>query len=115
MGSLEASTLDILWKSEHALTVREVASRLNKERPEPLAYTTVLTVLSRMARKGVVVRQRAGRAFSYTPAAPNQAAIDVQRLLAKHGDSAIASFLEHAELDKDLAARLRRIVEGDSG
>lgn len=56
--------LETLWTSgEEPLTVREVHERLARERD--LAYTTVMTVLDRMARKGLVEQHREGRAYRY--------------------------------------------------
>ncbi|MBL7490406.1 BlaI/MecI/CopY family transcriptional regulator [Frankia sp. AgB1.9] len=66
LGDLERSVMDVLWDSVGWLTAREVAARLHHERD--LAYTTVLTVLERLERKGFVQRQRAARAHRYKAA-----------------------------------------------
>lgn len=70
LGDLERAVLDVLWGPEAAprdaaetLSVREVVDALNAERD--LAYTTVMTVLDRMAKKGLLVKQRDGRAHRY--------------------------------------------------
>ena len=57
--------MDVLWSSEddHWLTVREVHGSLAAHRD--LAYTTVMTVLDRLARKGLVRQQRDGQAYRY--------------------------------------------------
>ena len=62
LPDLELSCLKILWEAGD-LTVREVRERLQALRP--LAYTTVMTVLDRLARKGVVTRRKVGRAHLY--------------------------------------------------
>ncbi len=54
--------MKILWEAGD-LTVRGVRDRLYLRRP--LAYTTVMTVLDRLARKGVVSRRKVGRAHLY--------------------------------------------------
>lgn len=64
-GELEAVLMDHLWSAEEALTVREVRERLDRQ--PPLAYTTVMTVLDNLHRKGFLSRERAGRAFRYWP------------------------------------------------
>ena len=61
---LELECLKVLWTLGEA-KVREVREQLAPARP--LAYTTVLTVLDRLARKGIVSRRKAGRCFLYTP------------------------------------------------
>lgn len=58
--------MDHLWTLDHAATVREVHDALAASRE--LAYTTVMTVLDRLARKGMVEQQRSGRAYLYRPA-----------------------------------------------
>ncbi|MFE5036094.1 BlaI/MecI/CopY family transcriptional regulator [Streptomyces sp. NPDC056683] len=62
-GELESGVLAALWAASEPLTARRVQERL----PGDLAYTTVLTILSRLHDKGMLVRQRAGRGYAYAP------------------------------------------------
>lgn len=62
LGELERAVMDVLWTSGQPLTARGVAERLPDR---DLAPTTMLTVLSRLERKGVVRRSRDGRAHTY--------------------------------------------------
>lgn len=62
---LELACLTILWKRGEA-DVGEVREALRATRP--LAYTTVMTVLERLSRKGMVTRKKSGRSFRYAPA-----------------------------------------------
>ncbi|MCM3883480.1 BlaI/MecI/CopY family transcriptional regulator [Frankia sp. R82] len=73
LGDLERSVMDVLWSSDGWLTAREVAARLDHERD--LAYTTVLTVLERLERKGFVRRQRAARAHRYAAVDSREAVV----------------------------------------
>ncbi|MCK9875533.1 BlaI/MecI/CopY family transcriptional regulator [Frankia sp. Ag45/Mut15] len=73
LGDLERSVMDVLWSSDGWLTAREVAARLDHERD--LAYTTVLTVLERLERKGFVRRQRAARAHRYAATDSREAVV----------------------------------------
>lgn len=57
--------MERLWAADQPLSVREVHSALGSERE--LAYTTVMTVLDRLAKKQVVSRERDGRAWIYRP------------------------------------------------
>lgn len=57
--------MERLWAAGQPLSVREVHSALGSERE--LAYTTVMTVLDRLAKKHVVTRERDGRAWIYRP------------------------------------------------
>ena len=63
MGSLEAEVLDVLWRSGEAMTPSQVLDELGTG----LAYTTVMTILSRLHKKGLVDRSRVGRAYAYLP------------------------------------------------
>jgi len=65
-GELEARIMRILWGRDRGATVREVHDELNLE--GPLAYTTVMTVMDRLRRKGILQRRGRGRAFEYLPA-----------------------------------------------
>jgi predicted transcriptional regulator len=66
LGDLEEAVMDVLWASTAPLVVRAVHEELNHGRP--LAYTTVMTVLDRLAKKGIVRRSLSGRAWLYQPA-----------------------------------------------
>lgn len=69
MGELETAVMTVLWSADGALTVREVVHRLTDRDP---AYTTVMTVLDRLAKKEMVSRERDGRAWRYAPAATRE-------------------------------------------
>jgi predicted transcriptional regulator len=62
LGPLEAKVLDHLWERREPLPVREVKSAF-----PALAYTTIMTTLDRLYRKGLLSRRRRGRAFCYEP------------------------------------------------
>ena len=70
LGELERDVMDRLWSAGTALTVREVHEQLAEHRK--IAYTTVMTVLDRLAKKHVVRQEREGRAFRYSPAATRE-------------------------------------------
>ncbi len=60
LGALEAEVTDALWSGEAALSVRQVLDSLNADRTTQLAYTTVMTVLTRLVDKGVLEREQVG-------------------------------------------------------
>ncbi|HEY2794662.1 MAG TPA: BlaI/MecI/CopY family transcriptional regulator [Micromonosporaceae bacterium] len=64
-GALERAVLETLWSSPDALTAKDVVTALSER---DLAVTTVLTVLDRLGRKGLVSRERDGRAHRYRAA-----------------------------------------------
>lgn len=63
LGSLEAAIMEVLWRRSGWLTAPEVHEHLAADRD--LAYTTVSTVLIRLWNKGLLERQREGRAQAY--------------------------------------------------
>ena len=74
LGDLERAVIEHLWATPHTgagVTVREVHDAVGVDRG--LAYTTLMTVLDRMTKKGLVSRQRDGRAWRYTAASSREA------------------------------------------
>ena len=63
-GPLENRVLEALWARESAASVRD----LQPQFPQ-VAYTTLMTTLDRLYRKGALMRHKAGRAFYYQPVA----------------------------------------------
>lgn len=122
MGELEQAVLEALWDldasrrgadtpDEHGASGREVHERLVGR---DLAYTTVMTVLDRLVRKDLVLRQRDGRAFRYAPRltrAAMTAELMHEALEGTRGDreQALVSFVGEASAE-DLAA-LRRALD----
>ena len=83
--------MDTLWTHGPQLTVRYVMDRM--EGTKELAYTTIMTVLDRLAKKGLAQRTRDGRAWRYTAASTREA-------LAA---TALRSTLENVQADRRLA------------
>ena len=65
LGELERAVMDHLWSAREPQTVRQVHEALSAHRD--LAYTTVMTVLQRLAKKNLVVQHRDDRAHRYAP------------------------------------------------
>jgi predicted transcriptional regulator len=95
LGDLEREVMTQLWASTGPLTVRQVHERLNRDRD--LAYTTVMTVLDRLAKKGVVNREKADRAYLYAAAQTREemtAAVMLDALTTSGDrDAALAHFV----------------------
>lgn len=71
LGDLERAVMDLLWEHQEAITANMLRDLLSQRTSEdnvesrPLAVTTVLTVLSRLEKKGLVGRERASRPHRY--------------------------------------------------
>ncbi|MFF2407598.1 BlaI/MecI/CopY family transcriptional regulator [Streptomyces sp. NPDC058092] len=111
LGALEREVMRVCWDERHPVTVRRVLSRLNLDRAQPLAYTTAMTVMARLAEKGVLSRARQGRGYVYAPTVLDEAALAVREVLRTHGDAAVAHFAAEAALDPGLRERLRRLLD----
>ena len=105
-GELEAVIMDRLWEWERPVLVREMVDALHDDRA--LAYTTVMTVMENLYRKGWLRRERDGRAWRYEPVLTRQAytARLMHEALAVSDDRAgvLARFV--AEIDPADAAAL---------
>lgn len=89
-GTLESAVLAILWKAGRPLSPAEVREHLTAQGESrgqdpgdaaELAYTTVVTILTRLAEKGALTRARDGRAYRYAPVA-DEAGLAARRLTA---------------------------------
>lgn len=110
LGPLETEIMQVLWQSDTALRVREVLDRLNDARQPPLAYTTVMTVMARLAEKGVLRREPAGRGYRYQAAVRDEAAVAVHGVMRDFGEAALAQFVDQARADPKLLRRLQRLL-----
>lgn len=84
-GSLEASVLQLLWAQDAAQTGRQVRDALAED-GDPLASTTVLTVLARLEKKGLVEREPATKAYRATAADPAETADSMTEVLGRSSD-----------------------------
>lgn len=120
LGELEAQIMNIAWEGGGTV-VRDVVTRLNEGRPRPLAYTTVMTIMTRLVDKGLLERRLVGKAHYYTPAQTREQFLRkssgevIRALVADFGDVAIAQFIEEIErLDPDRIERLRRLARSET-
>jgi predicted transcriptional regulator len=113
LGPLEAEVMRAVWRTKSPLSVRDVLVSLNRERRDPLAYTTVMTVMSRLAEKEILRRKAEGRAYVYEAAVTDAAAIAVRSIVRDFGESAVAQFVDEARADPKLLRRLERLLRRD--
>lgn len=101
--------MDVVWRMRVA-TVRDVVTALSADGES--AYTTVMTIMTRLTQKGLLKRKSDRRAYVYTPAIEKDAYIEaisrgrVRGLIEQFGDVAVAQFAEELErMDPDRARR----------
>jgi len=112
-GELEARVMDVLWARGEWMTPRDAQRAVSTAR-RPLAYTTVMTILVRLWRKGMLEREPRGRAFVYRPIAGRDewTAERMHDLLDHAGDSSSALTHFARSMDAREAAQLRRALDG---
>ena len=112
-GELERAVNEVLWDAESPCSVRDVQERLADPN---LAYTTVMTVLDRLARKGLLRRERVGRAWYYSAMLSREAYVARVMLDALDGaadrDAALVHFAQGVSAEE---ARLLRESLSDGG
>lgn len=116
LGELELDVMRIVWERE-TVTVRDVLAVLAATRP--LAYTTVMTVMSRLADKGLLIVNKQGKTYHYRPAYSREEfeaqAVSqvVQSLITDFGgDLAISQFVEQlSAADPEQLARLAALAQ----
>ncbi|HJS58202.1 MAG TPA: BlaI/MecI/CopY family transcriptional regulator [Vicinamibacteria bacterium] len=114
LGPLEERILDLLWRSRGERSVREVQDDLQGS----LAYTTVMTTLDRLFKKGLLERKRDGQAYLYATRVSREAfaAGLLKRTLDRVLDRGsatplLASFVDAvSEHDRELLPELERLV-----
>ncbi|GAA3390355.1 BlaI/MecI/CopY family transcriptional regulator [Cryptosporangium minutisporangium] len=110
-GELEVVIMDYLWARDEPATVRGILEALRPTR-QP-AYTTVLTVVDNLFKKGWLRREPAGRAFRYEPTVSREeyAARQMRDALNDAGDPAEAFVRFVGQMSDTEAQALRRALE----
>ncbi|WNG40062.1 BlaI/MecI/CopY family transcriptional regulator [Archangium violaceum] len=114
LGRLESAVMEVVWA--HApVTAREVCDRMTGA--EERAYTTIMTTMDRLHRKGLLVREKDGPAWRYAPALGKsefeKALADglATEILQAHGDVALSAFVDAAaQVDEGLLDRLAQLI-----
>ena len=116
LGTLERRVIEIVWDSDE-VTVRDVHARLDGK----VAYTTVMTTLDRLFKKGLLSRTKRARAFAYSAVASREeldsiVANDVVSGLLSNEGPAPLPFLSNlvdavGERDRELLGELERLVK----
>jgi predicted transcriptional regulator len=106
LGELETLVMGVAW-SNTALTVRQVCERLEDGR----AYTTIMTTMDRLHRKGVLQRSKEGNAWSYQPALSQE---DFEHALADQLAAEIVQ-VHAASASPEMLDRLEALIAARRG
>jgi predicted transcriptional regulator len=109
-GDLENVIMHLVWDHDRPVTVRELFDELARERA--IAYTTVMSTMDNLHRKGWLARAKEGKAYRYTATASREeySARLMQEALAGGGDA--EAVLSHfvAQMDGAESEALRAVV-----
>jgi predicted transcriptional regulator len=119
LGPLETEIMQILWEDERS-TVKKVHRRLAQQRD--IAYTTVMTTMSRLSEKGVLTRHREGLAYVYSPAITEEDFVQMvvrqvlDGLLNDYSHTAIEYMVDYlARNNPSELERLQRAIQARTG
>lgn len=116
LGDLEREIMEIMWERQQS-SVRDVLVAINQARPPDrrIAYTTVMTVMARLADKKLLQRQLVGRTHEYAVARTREAFLAqtsqeiARQMIEDFGDAAVAGFLNVLQdIAPERLAKLRR-------
>ncbi len=116
LHELESEVMEQVWATGES-SVRTVMDALNQRASKPRAYTTYMTIMARLHKKGMLARRREGKTDFYAPALPRdeyltrRARSEVEQLVADYGDLALSNFAEQmASLDPARRRALERLA-----
>jgi predicted transcriptional regulator len=116
LHELEAEVMEELWSRGEA-PVRAVMDALNKRTSKERAYTTYMTIMARLYKKGVLDRRREGKTDFYAPKLDRdefmaaRARAEIEGLVAQYGDVALSHFAQQvASLDPARRRALQRLA-----
>lgn len=114
LGDLEADIMELVWQKDIS-SVREVYELLNNERD--IAYTTVMTVMSRLSDKGILKKNRDGKSYLYSAAVSkdelSQTVVSsvISGFKADLGKRALSFFVESLTEDENALDELERLIQ----
>ena len=119
LHELESELMELIWQRGEC-NVRAVLEELNKRSGKQRKYTTVMTTMMRLDKKGLLIRRRDGRTDIYKPAMTREeylearAAAEVGALVDNYGEAALVHFARQMDqLDPERREQLRRLAHRD--
>jgi predicted transcriptional regulator len=114
---LELQIMQVLWNNGPS-TVQAVQQSLQGD---PLAYTTVQTMLNILQRKGRVKRKLLGKAYEYRPVLSRDKALReatgdmLDRMFGGSVEALLMSLVKSSQLDADQLAKVQKLLESQDG
>lgn len=101
LGDLEKEIMEVMWANNQSLTVRLVYESISRRRK--IAYTTVMTIMGRLTKKGFLKTKASGKAYIYQTSLSKDKFLSkvsrqiIKNLISSFGDTAIAHFAQELE------------------
>ncbi|KWU60027.1 hypothetical protein AWX17_20340 [Priestia megaterium] len=114
LGPLELEVMKIIWLKQEA-TVQQVLTELNKD--NGYAYTTIMTVMNRLNKKGILTYHKLGKVYVYSPVYDSTELIrrfsseQVESLLVDYGDLAITQFVDAIGHNPNQLHKLKMLIK----
>lgn len=114
MGELEEEVMDFLWERKRA-TVKDVFETLSSRKK--IAYTTIITVMNRLAEKNILRREKTGKFFIFEPIYNREqykeivSEMVVRGLREIDGKKALAAFVDSFSEDPEELKLLEKLIE----
>jgi predicted transcriptional regulator len=114
LGPLELEVMKVIWFKKE-VTVQNVLTELNKK--NNYAYTTIMTIMNRLDKKGILTRSKLGKGYIYKPYySPNEllqqnSSEQVEHLLHHYGDIAITQFVDAVGHNPDQLNKLKELIQ----
>lgn len=114
LGELEADIMSVVWKLGSA-SVKDVFEELYPEKR--LAYTTIMTVMSRLANKSVLKQDRTGTAYMYTPNVSQEEMANsminqvIDKVLGGSVTPVLSFLLRRSEIDENEIERIKLAIQ----
>ena len=116
LHELEEQVMDEIWRGDE-VSVRGVMEALNSRAPKHRAYTTYMTIMTRLLSKGLLERRRAGKTDFYRPVytrdqyAELRAVVAIESVVDQFGEVALAHIARQmAHLDPEHRRSLQRLA-----
>lgn len=113
LGKLEKEIMEVVWRNNGPVTVRYVYELISKRRKT--AYTTIMTIMGRLAKKGVLKAEPSGKAYIYQASLSKDKFLTkvsrqmIKNIISNFGDTALAHFAK--ELEKLPADKRRDLIK----
>lgn len=116
LGELEKEIMEVVWQSTKPITVRLVFESISNRRK--IAYTTVMTIMSRLVKKGYLKTEVSGKAYIYKAVYTKDKFLTrisrqiIKNFVSSFGDAAVAHFAqEMGKIPADKKSKLLKMLK----